>query len=120
MIADVIAFVEMIRRQHEAHRTGREILELDPNERRHVQPLCRTLEQLVAARAALLDGNTTAAREHDDELMLGAVCVGSARLSGGNVIDGKDAFDRKRHVPAIFREHQAAALIYALRQFYFP
>src|SRR5262249_44389274 len=66
----------------------------------------------------VIDGEPARTGHHDDELMLLPVGVASAGLPGWNIVDRKDALDHKRNVPPTFGDHQPAALVRDLRQFY--
>jgi len=95
-------------------RIGRKVPQFDPDERRHIESLRRTIETLLARFRPFIDRNRAAARQHHDELMTCAMSMCAARLLRRNLIDGEDAPDEKWNMTILFGEHQSSAQVRCL------
>src|ERR1039458_2674137 len=83
--------------QYQQHRVGVVTVLTTPHKRRYVYPERGIIEQYLAAIPAIIDGDGYPARYAEQELMAYAMCMLSAYLAAGHVVDQEPPLWSKRY-----------------------
>src|SRR2546423_9916401 len=105
-LSDVVPLVEMPGGENQTDGVGREVFELAPEHRRHVQPQIRAIQRDGSGACRVVDYHIEAAREGEHDLLEGAIRVATARRAAGDVVDPVRTLDREWHMTLAFDERQ--------------
>src|SRR5579859_5182500 len=97
-ISIVICLVVALGRQGEAYRTGGEVVQFPPNQRRKVQPVVRAVQVKALRVDAVFEGDIKTAGHSDQKLMAALWSMTGPFGSPRHIIKVKNALKDKREV----------------------
>src|SRR5207244_1590266 len=115
---DVVAFVEHTGRKHQADSAAVEVDLVGPKPHGHIEAAPRSRKMHDLTSRAIVENDVEGPGKARDDLLLLAMCMGAAALTGRHVIEVEHASDGERYVSFALDGCQAAVRIGELLELY--